>query len=93
MSTLREDAQSVIRAALAATQPQHVVGRALAGLRLYGGRLRVLAIGKAAWGMAEAASGGAWRANRSGHYHHKIRALTGRSAALYRHGSRPPGAG
>ena len=56
MSTLREDAQSVIRAALAATQPQHVVGRALAGLRLYGGRLRVLAIGKAAWGMAEAAS-------------------------------------
>ena len=54
MSTLREDAQSVIRAALAATQPQHVVGRALAGLRLYGGRLRVLAIGKAAWGMPTA---------------------------------------
>ena len=56
MSTLREDAQSVIQAALTATQPQQVVLRALTDLHLYGGRLRVLAIGKAAWGMAAAAS-------------------------------------
>ena len=55
LSTLRDDAQTVIGSALAATQPQQSVTRALAGLRLYGGRLRVIAIGKAAYSMAQAA--------------------------------------
>ncbi|MDD3212553.1 MAG: glycerate kinase [Eubacteriales bacterium] len=54
MSTLREDAQSVIDAALASAQPKKAVARGLGNLRLYGGRLRVIAIGKAAWGMADA---------------------------------------
>lgn len=54
MSTLREDAQSVIDAALAAAQPKKAVARGLGHLHLYGGRLRVIAIGKAAWGMADA---------------------------------------
>ena len=55
MGTLREDAQSVIEAALAAAYPKKAVIRAVEGLRLYGGRLRVIAIGKAAWAMADAA--------------------------------------
>jgi glycerate 2-kinase len=55
LSTLREDAQSVIDVALTAAQPKNAVLRALAGLRLYEGRLRVISIGKAAWTMAEAA--------------------------------------
>lgn len=55
MSTLREDAQFVINAAVAETHPKKAVRRALNDLRLYGGRLRVIAIGKAAWSMAEAA--------------------------------------
>ena len=55
MSTLREDVQFVINAAVAETHPKKAVRRAISDLRLYGGRLRVLAIGKAAWSMAEAA--------------------------------------
>jgi len=55
LGTLREDAQSVIEAALAAAYPKKAVIRAVEGLRLYGGRLRVIAIGKAAWAMADAA--------------------------------------
>lgn len=55
MSTLREDAQFVINAAVAEAHPKKAIRRALGDLRLYGGRLRVLAIGKAAWSMAEAA--------------------------------------
>lgn len=55
MSTLREDAQFVINAAVAEAHPKKAIRRAIGELRLYGGRLRVLAIGKAAWSMAEAA--------------------------------------
>ncbi len=55
MSTLREDAQSVIEAALRESQPKAALRRALGNVRLYGGRLRVIAIGKAAWNMAAAA--------------------------------------
>ena len=55
MSTLREDAQNVIRSALSDTQPKQAMTLALKSLRLYGGRLRVIAIGKAAWSMAAAA--------------------------------------
>ena len=55
MSTLREDVQFVINSAIAETHPRKAVRRAIGELRLYGGRLRVLAIGKAAWSMAEAA--------------------------------------
>ena len=55
MSSLREDAQSVISAALAAAQPKNALKKALAGLKLYNGRLIVIAIGKAAWNMAESA--------------------------------------
>ncbi len=55
MSTLREDARCVIEAALEAAQPKRAVQKGLSHLHLYGGRLRVLAIGKAAWRMAEAA--------------------------------------
>jgi glycerate 2-kinase len=55
LSTLKEDAQNVITAALTAAQPKSAVLRALAGLNLYGGKLRVVSIGKAAWTMAEAA--------------------------------------
>ncbi len=55
MSTLREDAQCVIEAALAAAQPKYAVTRALEKLTFSSGRLLVLAIGKAAWGMAQAA--------------------------------------
>ncbi len=55
LSTLREDAQSVIDVALAAAQPKRAVLRALADLQLGEGRLRVVSIGKAAWTMAEAA--------------------------------------
>lgn len=54
MSTLREDAQFVINAAVAEAHPKKAIRRAIGELRLYGGRLRVLAIGKAAWSMAEA---------------------------------------
>ena len=56
MSTLREDVQFVINAALAETQPRKALRNALGRLPIYGGRLRVLAIGKAAWSMAETAA-------------------------------------
>ena len=55
MSTLREDAESVVESALGGAHPRVLVPQALAGLRLYGGRLRVLSIGKAAYCMAKAA--------------------------------------
>ena len=56
MSTLREDAQSVIEAALRDAQPKDAIRKALGNVRLYGGKLRVIAVGKAAWSMAAAAS-------------------------------------
>jgi hydroxypyruvate reductase len=56
VSTLREDARLVIETAVAAAQPKKAVTAALNRLSFGPGRLLVLAIGKAAWGMAKAAS-------------------------------------
>lgn len=56
MQTLREDAEVIIKAALHAAQPDEAVRRALTGLSLpEGGKLILVAIGKAAWKMADAA--------------------------------------
>ncbi|MDD3921405.1 MAG: DUF4147 domain-containing protein, partial [Eubacteriales bacterium] len=55
MSTVREDAQCVMEAALTAAQPRNAVRRGLQQLSFTGGRLIVVSIGKAAWRMAEAA--------------------------------------
>ncbi len=52
---LREDAKEVIRAALAAAQPDTAVKKALADMPTYKGRLVLVAIGKAAWQMAKSA--------------------------------------
>ena len=57
LSTLKEDALYVVKAAVAQTHPRQTMRIALDDLRLYGGRLRVIAIGSAAWDMAEAAEG------------------------------------
>lgn len=57
MSTLREDARSIIDAALKSAQPDEAVRRALTGLTLpEGGRLVLVSIGKAGWQMAAAAA-------------------------------------
>jgi len=56
LSTLREDAQFVINSAVTDTHPRKAVRQAIGKLALYGGKLRVLAVGKAAWSMAEAAA-------------------------------------
>lgn len=54
--TLHADAQKIIQAALAAVQPEAAVRQALTGLQIHpGGRLLLLAVGKAAWKMAHAA--------------------------------------
>ena len=56
MHTLREDATVIIDAALRAAQPDEAVRRALTGMCLpEGGKLILVAIGKAAWQMADAA--------------------------------------
>lgn len=57
MSTLKDDALYVVKAAVAQAHPRQTMRQALDDLRLYGGRLRVIAIGTAAWDMAEAAAG------------------------------------
>ncbi len=54
VGTLRDDALSVMETALREAQPKHAIRRALGHVRLYGGRLRVIAVGKAAWTMAAA---------------------------------------
>ena len=60
---LREDAQKIITAALAAAQPQAAVKRALADFSVpEGGEVVLIAIGKAAYAMAEAAC--AWLGSR-----------------------------
>ena len=51
---LRNDADRIIRDAIAAVQPDAAVGRALAG-RVFPGRVLLVAAGKAAWQMAKAA--------------------------------------
>ncbi len=52
--TLREDADQIISASLAAVQPDAAVRRALEGFRRRG-RVLLVAAGKAAWAMARAA--------------------------------------
>lgn len=53
--SLRDDAQKIIDAAIAAALPDSAVKKALAGEDFSGGKLLMVAIGKAAWSMAEAA--------------------------------------
>ena len=55
--TLREDADRIVRASIRAVQPEAAVRRALEGFSC-AGRVILVAIGKAAWPMADAA----WRA-------------------------------
>ena len=54
---LFEDAQEIIRYAIASVQPDAAVRRALENLPAYRGRLILIAAGKAAWQMAQAACG------------------------------------
>lgn len=51
---LRKDAEDIVRAAIAAVQPDEAVKRALAGLH-FPGRVFLMAVGKAGWQMAHAA--------------------------------------
>ena len=55
MST-RTDAQQIIQSALAACLPDAAVRRALEGKELSGGRIYLVAAGKAAWQMAQCAA-------------------------------------
>ena len=57
MSKIREDADKIVQAALAATLPDAAVKRALEGRDFGPGRLVLVAAGKAAWQMAAAACG------------------------------------
>lgn len=51
---LRNDAQRIIQYAIQAVQPDEAVRRALAGKK-FGGRVRLVSVGKAAWQMANVA--------------------------------------
>lgn len=53
---LRDDANRIIESAIKAALPGTAVQNALQKMDLSGGRLRLVAIGKAAWSMAKAAS-------------------------------------
>ena len=53
--TLREDANAIIRAALAAAMPDAAVRRALIHADFGAGRVVLISVGKAAWQMASAA--------------------------------------
>ena len=53
---LRDHADRIVHAAIAAVQPDAAVQRALAGME-FSGRVLLVAAGKAAWQMAKAASG------------------------------------
>ena len=53
---LREDAEKIIHAALQAVQPDEAVRRTLQDYRFNSGRKILVAIGKAAWQMAKAAT-------------------------------------
>ena len=53
--TLRRDADAIIRASLDAVLPDEAVRRALKNFRPQGGRVLLVAAGKAAWQMAHAA--------------------------------------
>lgn len=52
---LRKDADAIIAASLAAVQPDEAVQRALSGLPARSGKTLLVAAGKAAWQMAQAA--------------------------------------
>jgi hydroxypyruvate reductase len=54
-TTLRQDADAILSAAIQAVQPDSAVRRALRG-HTFGGRIVLVAAGKAAWQMAKAAS-------------------------------------
>ncbi len=56
MHTFREDAERICRVAIDACMPTEAVLRALQKMPQVSGRIVVVAIGKAAWTMAEAAS-------------------------------------
>ena len=56
MEWLRKDADAIISAGINAVLPDEAVKRALAQLKRPGGRLILVAAGKAAWQMAKAAS-------------------------------------
>lgn len=53
--TLRQDADFIIKRAMAAAQPDEAVAAALRGRSFEGGKLLLVAIGKAGWQMASAA--------------------------------------
>lgn len=53
---IRDDAQQIIDAAIKAALPDNAVKKALKGHKFSDGRLLLVAIGKAAWSMAKAAS-------------------------------------
>lgn len=52
---LRKDAEQIARGAIEAVSPEAAVRRALAG-KTFGGRLYLVAVGKAAWKMAQVAA-------------------------------------
>lgn len=54
-TALRNDADRIVRDAIAAVQPDAAVSKALAG-REFPGRVLLIAAGKAAWRMAKAAT-------------------------------------
>ena len=55
MSTLRQDADRIIRSALDAALPDNAVGKALDEIKFGKGKIVLVAAGKAAWQMAKAA--------------------------------------
>ena len=55
-SPLREDAEEIIGSAIRAVLPDAAVRRALAGQTLEKGRVVLIAVGKAAWQMANSAA-------------------------------------
>lgn len=54
MTILRQQAEQILQAAIEASRPEQAVQRALLGRR-FSGRVRLAAVGKAAWQMAKAA--------------------------------------
>lgn len=52
---MRRDCERIVRAAIAAVQPEKAVRRALSGRSFGQGKVLVIAVGKAAWTMAHAA--------------------------------------
>ena len=56
MSKLRQDADAIIQAAITAAQPDEAVRKALEGRDFGSGRVVLIAAGKGAWQMANAAS-------------------------------------